>query len=227
MAKHHLSRSTQLSWGDAYYAPAYGRYGHPGAPLTPLLKVSLGSPAALDADGYAKAQAVAAAGNLTLDGDLAGTADVPRGVSITSANAGDTTQTATFTGKDEYGETLVETIALNGAATVAGLKAFKSVSQIALSAACAGNISAGTTDVLGLPLRLTMVADHLKVFFNDAADASATLVKGDATAATATTGDTRGTVDTNSACDGSPVIVWMTPDPTNKVSLFGVSQYGG
>lgn len=227
MAKHHLSRSVDLSWGDAYYAPAYGRYGHVGAPLTPLIKVSLGSPAALDADGYAKAQAVAGAANLTLDGDLAGVADVARGVSVTSNNAADTTQTATFTGTDEYGETLVETLSLNGAATIAGLKAFKTVTQIALSAACTGSISAGSTDVLGLPLRLKTVADHLKVFFNDIADASATVVKGDATTATATTGDIRGTVDTNSACDGSAVIVWMTPDPANKASLFGVPQYGG
>lgn len=227
MSKHHLSNATTLSYGEAYFAPAHDRYGHRGAPITPIAKVSLGSPAALDADGYAAAQAVATAKNLTLNGALSGVADVARGVQAVSSDAGDTTQTVTFYGLDGYGIAVAETLTLTGTTPVLGKKAFKSVSRIAVSAACTGNVSAGTSDKLGLPLRLNAIADHLRVFFNDAVDASATVVKGDATTATATTGDVRGTVDPNSACNGSAVSIWMMPDPASKESLFGIAQYGG
>ena len=108
--------------------------------------------AAVDADGIAQAQAVAGAGNLTLDGALvtAGVAvfDVPRHVEIDSSSASDTSQTATFTGTDRFGNTITEAIALNGTTAVAGTKNFKTVTQVAISAVCVGNINAGTAAAL-------------------------------------------------------------------------------
>jgi hypothetical protein len=227
MAHHHLSNSSDIGYGEAYYAPGFGRYGFRGQPIRPIMRVSLGSPVAPVTNGYAQAQACATAKDLTLNGSLSGVADVPRGVQAVSANAGDTTQTLTFTGLDEYGETVVENVALNGTTVVFGKKAFKSISKIHISAASAGNISAGSSDVLGLPFRLNNVADSLRAYFNEIVDTSGPFVKGDATTATATTGDIRGTFDPNSACNGSAVVVWMASDPSSKETLYGIAQFGG
>lgn len=229
--KHHISHANSLFWGGAYHENLFAANERKGAPLTPITKVSFGSPAALDADGAAAAQAVAGAGNLTLNGALATagvvTFDVPRSWQAVSDNLGDTTQTLTATGTDVYGATLQETITLSGTTVVNGKKAFKTITQIAVSASTVGNVSAGSTDVLGLPYRAMTKADVMQVWFNDVVDTSAVVVKGDATTATATTGDIRGTVDPNSATDGSAIVVWMAIDPTDRFTLAGIAQFGG
>ena len=58
-----------------------------------------------------------------------------------------------------------------------------------------------------------------------AAPSAGTFVAGVSTAATATSGDVRGTYDPNSAADGAAVfdIVIALPDPKYK----GVTQYAG
>ena len=108
------------------------------------------SMAAADADGIAAAQAVGGAGDLTLNGALASggvaTLDVPRHVSVVSADVGDTTQTATVTGTDRYGNAISEVLTLNGTTTVKGSKNFKTITQVAMSAATVGNVSAGSAD---------------------------------------------------------------------------------
>lgn len=191
------------------------------------VKINLGAPAVSDADGAALAQAVAAAGNLTLNGALAAggvvSFDVARGVVAVSTDIGDTTQALTFTGTDEYGAALVETITLNGTTSVQGKKAFKSVTQIAISAATIGNVSAGTSKVLGFPMFLGDVTDVVAEIEDGAAAVAGALVDGDVNAATASTGDVRGTYAPNSNPDGSKVfeIIAMLRDPTSK----GVDQY--
>ena len=85
----------------------------------------------------------------------------------------------------------------------------------------------GWGDVLGLPHKLTAKADAVRVFFNDVWTIP-TVVKADATdPATATTGDVRGTVDTNSASDGSAVVVDASRIYLHAGRLAGVAQYGG
>lgn len=230
MKKHHLSHADELFFGEGKKAETLN--GRKGVPITPISKVSLGSPVALSAAGIAAAQAVAAAGNLTIAGALASGGAVTngsaRGVQAVSTNVGDTTQTVTFYGTDVYSTPLVETITLNGTTAVSGKKAFKTITRVAVSAACAGNVSAGTTDVLGLPYRLFSKSDLLSTWFNQIAEATLpTIVLGDSNAATATTGDVRGTVDLNSACNGSAVSVYMVAYPSSEESTFGVAQYGG
>ncbi len=202
----------------------------PGLPLAPLTTYRI-TPDVRDADGIAVAQAVAGAGNLTLNGALVtgGVAvfDVPRGVSVTSSNAGDTTQTATITGKDFWGVAQTETIAFNGAATINGTKTFSSVSQVAISAALTGNGSAGTTEVLGLPYVLTNISDVVAVKWAGVlADDAGTAVIADATSpATATTDDVRGTYDPSSDADGSRVLTftWYIVNPDTRLGLYGVT----
>ena len=55
MSKHNLSRADTLYWGDAYFAQLFATNERVGAPITPLTKLSLGSPATLDTDGLVTA----------------------------------------------------------------------------------------------------------------------------------------------------------------------------
>lgn len=191
--------------------------------------INLGAPDVADPDGVAVAQAVAAPGNMTIDGVLAAggvaTFDVPRGVEIDSSGAGDTTQTATVTGTDEYGETIVEDIAFNGTTAVQGKKAFKTVTQVAIDIALAGNGNVGTTDILGLPVFLSDTGIVLKELEDGALATAGVVVVGATAEATATTGDTRGTYDANSAADGAKAfeLIAAIADPSYR----GVSQFAG
>lgn len=202
-------------------------------------------PLTLQTSGLAVAQAVAGAGNLTLtagtgvttrtraDGTVEYVLDTPRTLSIDSAALGDTTQTATFYGYDQYGQAMSEAVALNGTTEVYTKKAFKSVTRIAISAATAGNINAGFTDTLGLPVRVTNAGYIVSVKWNNtlAADAG-TFVAADTTSpATTTTDDVRGTYVPSSAADGSKRLVMVIAIPAigcgpnaTRVGALGVTQ---
>lgn len=112
--------------------------------------------------------------------------------------------------------------------TATGKKAFAYIESIAITAASdaeANTLNLGWIDVLGLPYKAAAKADVVRVFFNDAIDDSATVVAGVTTTATTTTGDVRGTVDPNSAADGSAVIVWMhVAGSGSEAGLRGVDQ---
>lgn len=160
--------------------------------------------------------------------------DVPRNLTIQVTHLSSiVAMSVTVTGFDQYGEKMVETLSVTATGTdksAAGKKAFKSILSMAVTSAdnaTTNTLNLGWGDVLGLPYRIGANADVLSVFFNDAPDAAATVVKADATTPTATTGDVRGTVDTTSAANGSRVIVWMKLEPANRNSLFGLEQYAG
>jgi len=194
----------------------------------PTTLVTLGAPATADADGICESQAVVVATTplAVLDGvqsDLyLGShvqLDVPRNVV-----AGWTgTAIITITGKDEYGVTTVERSASGVALT--GKKAFKMIDSVSFSA----NVTAATVgfgDVLGLPFYLGTSALQVLQERQDVAIATAgTFVAGVQTAATATTGDVRGTYDPNAACDGlkSFSLLIVSADPKYR----GADQYAG
>ena len=184
--------------------------------------INLGSPLAASAAGIAAAQTPAAAGNLVL---AANALDVPRNITETGV-AATIAHTLTVTGVDEYDKPMVETITgAVGATTVAGKKAFKSVSNIAVSGGTTGAITVGWGDVLGLPLFLQDSDFVLKEIQDDAAAVAGTFVNGDQAKPTATTGDVRGTYDPNAACNGAIAfrLAVAVPDPTYK----GLSQFSG
>lgn len=222
--------------GDAYYGRAVGSQPagrqDRGAAISPI-QIYSATPATLDADGIAAAQAVAGAGNLTLNGALASggsvTFDVPRAVQIASSNAGDTTQTATFTGTDVYGAALVQTLTFNGTNAVSGTKAFKTITSVAISAALAGNATAGSTDIFGLPFRANNRSAVLTAW-NSAFVTTGTFTAAVTTSpATATTGDVRGTYAPPDAANGTKTLrLWIfLEDVDTKNGLYGVDQYGG
>lgn len=158
--------------------------------------------------------------------------DVPRAVSITGV-LGTTSVTFTVSGYDLYGQAMTEAITgPTDAATVNGKKAFKQIKSITVSATTTANITVGTSDVLGIPVRVTDAGYIARVGWNNtlAADAG-TFVAADTATATATTGDVRGTYDPSSACDGSKRLVMgillpaiaVGPNAT-RIGALGVNQ---
>lgn len=188
--------------------------------LTNLVTVSLGAPDVADADGVCASQSLNTGTNGTIAGALASggvaTFDVPRNVVAGWTNAA----VITVKGTDEYGNSVVES---SGSGTsLAGKKAFKTITQVTVSANVTG-LTVGTGDVLGLPIFLAGTGHVLRELQDGAAPTAGTVVAGVLTAASATTGDVRGTYDPNAAADGAKAfdLVIIADDPTFK----GVSQY--
>ncbi len=194
-----------------------------------LMMLNFGSPQTADDDGVALAQAVASANDLTLAGALvvAGVAvfDVARTLQYVSSNAGDTTQTVTTYGYDDYGVAMLETVTLNGTTIVQGVKAFKRVTRQAVSAACAGNVKTGTSTKLGFPILLPSTAYVLKEIVNAAGVTNGTYVVGSTAKPSATTDDVRGLYVPNSAPNGTNTyeIVMAAADPDQ----LGQAQFAG
>lgn len=204
--------------------------GNMGGVTSPVL-VYQATPVAIATNNVATAQAVAGAGNLTLNGALVSggiaTFDIPRSVQTTSSSASDTTQTVTFYGTDVYGLAVVETLTLNGTAAILGVKAFKTITRIAVSAVTVGNISAGSGDKFGLPYRINKKGS-VQAFW-DATWNLGTVTIAVTTTATATSGDVRGTYLPASASDGTRTLsLWIYMDDVEtRNGLYGVDQYGG
>lgn len=123
--------------------------------------VNLGAPTVKAANNICTSQSLASSGALTINGSLASggvaTLDVPRAIRIVSS--GSDTAVITFTGTDVYGQTLKESITLNGTTVVNGKKAFKTVTAASASAAIANLLTVGTTDILGIPVFLPSAAN--------------------------------------------------------------------
>ena len=232
--KHHLTNAETVYQGKAYYPPLTDSQERNGAPITFLTKIDLGTPDVADVDGVCASQDGTGGAGLLINGALASggvaTLPFPRNLVIDTDSAGDTTQTVTITGTDVYGEVIVETIAFNGVTAVYGLKAFKTITAATLSAALTSAALIGEGPALGLPYRAATKSDVLyaNTFFNDIVEATLpTVVAGVDTTATATTGDTRGTVTLNSTLDESQIYTYMVVDTSTKALMVGVDQYGG
>lgn len=161
--------------------------------------------------------------------------DVPRAIrSNVTHGASVVAMTITVTGYDEYFEKVVEDIAVAAGGTSQvdnGLKAFKYIESIAYVAA--GNAETNTAnlgfnDVFGLPFKVAN-ANKILVANADGSVEDFVIVVGDATAATATTGDVRGTVDPTTAANGTVRFgIMMALENTRvKNDVFGVAQFGG
>lgn len=193
------------------------------APLTPFV-INLGAPDVADADGAVASQAITAAdGPATgINGELASggvaTFDVPRNV----VGAWTGTAVMTVTGTDLYGETVVESSASGTSLT--GKKAFKTVTDVAVSADVTA-ATVGTGDVIGLPVALPEKGLVIRELEDGVSATAGTLVAAVRTAATATTGDVRGTYDPNSAADGAKAfqLLALLPSAIDQ----GVDQYAG
>ena len=155
--------------------------------------------------------------------------DVPRALKV---NCSTTARAFTVSGYDYYGQPMSEVITVSVAGTaVTGKKAFFQV----VSATIAGSATAvliGTSDVLGLPVRVFNVAYIASVKSNSTlAQDAGTFVAADTTTATTTTGDVRGTYTPATASDGIVRTVMgillpgiaVGPNAT-RVGALGVTQ---
>ena len=206
--------------------------GSLGALTSPVYIYQI-TPATASTVTVVAAQGKASSGNLTLNGSLVSsgvaTLDFPRNVQVVSTSANDTTLTSTVTGTDVYGISLVETITYTGTTAAQGLKAFKTVTNVSVSGSTAGTVAAGPGDVFGVPYYFDQTSS-LQAFW-DATwnNGSGVTTVGVTSAATATTGDVRGTYKPASASDGTRKLgLWIyVNDPDSNTGLYGVAQYGG
>lgn len=162
--------------------------------------------------------------------------DVPRNITLQVTHASSVVAMSVLVeGFDEYGMPMSELLAVTATGTsktAAGKKAFKYIKQFSLSSA--GNATGNTAcnvgwgDVLGLPFRLESVSDVMAAFCDGTMElASSTVAAADGTdPATTTTGDVRGTIDFNSASNGTrKYAAWLhVADYANKAGLVGVDQ---
>jgi hypothetical protein len=173
-------------------------------------------PQALVANNIAASQTPAAAGAVTL---TAGTSvksvvtnngtvlqlDVPRAVSVTTGAGSPTARNFTVSGYDYYGQAMSEVIASSGTASTAvnGKKAFYQISGITVSGGTVVAITIGTTDILGIPVRVTDAAYIARAGYNNTlAEDAGTFAAAATATATTTTGDVRGTYVPSAATDG-------------------------
>lgn len=203
-------------------------FAEPGVAIAPISVYDV-VPVALSATAVCAAQAVAGAVNLVINGASAAsgvaTFDVPRAVSVI-AGVGDTTQVITVTGFDVYNQPMTESITLNAGTTVSGQKAFRRITRVSSSAATANNVSVGSTDILGLPLRVA-TRNHALTAWDGAFVTTGTFAAADATSpATATTDDVRGTYLPPSATNGTrrlTVYLYAASENT-QAGIYGVTQ---
>lgn len=202
-------------------------------------------PLAANAANVAASQAVASARNLVLAAgagvaastDLTNTVrytlDTARCVAVASNNAADTTQLVTVVGFDIYAQPMTARVTLTGTTPAVTLKAFRSVTSVAVNAATAGNLTVGTTDRLGVPFRVTDLGYVSSVKWAGAlaADAGTFLAAVVTTPATALTGDVRGLYTPSTASDGVRRLVALVALPAlavgpqaTRVGAAGVTQ---
>jgi len=159
------------------------------------------------------------------------TAGTPTGLTYTLGAA---PQTITISGYDYYGQLMSEAITSSSAVSTAvnGKKAFFQVSSIATGGATGTALTVGTTDKLGLPVRVFNAAYIVSVKSNSTlAQDAGTFVAADTAVATTGTGDVRGTYTPATASDGivrtvmaiSLPAIAVGPNAT-RVGALGVTQ---
>jgi len=198
-------------------------------------------PQAAITNNIAASQAPSGAGSLTL---TAGTSaksvvlnngttviqlDLPRAIKV---NCSTTARAFTVSGYDYYGQSMTETITVAVAGTaVTGKKAFFQVSGVTIAGSATAAV-VGTSDVLGIPVRVFNVAYVASVKSNNTlAQDAGTFVAADMTTASATTGDVRGTYTPATASDGTVRTVMTIALPgiavgpnATRVGALGVTQ---
>jgi hypothetical protein len=198
-------------------------------------------PQTLQTACVAASQAPSGAGALTLtagtstksvirpDGTTVIQLDCARALAV---NTSTTARAVTVSGYDYYGQPMTETITVSVAGTpVNGKKAFYQVSGATITGSATA-VTIGTTDILGIPVRVVDAGYLASVgWANALARDAGTFVQADTATATATTGDVRGTYVPSSASNGQRRLVMsiacnaimVGPNATRQGAL-GVTQ---
>jgi hypothetical protein len=160
--------------------------------------------------------------------------DCPRTLIITIGAGTITNRNITITGFDYYGQAMSEVIATGTtqSTTVSGLKAFYIVTSITTSGAVGGTVAVGTTDVLGIPVRVANAGYITSVKSNSTlAQDGGSFLPADTATATTTTGDVRGTYAPATASNGIVRTVMTIALPgiavgpnATRIGALGVTQ---
>lgn len=256
MSKQTLSRADQVYIGAGYDAAVYGVNGRVGAPVNIQTKIDLGAPKLAVAAGIVNGATgateapnvstitftsatqgsspldpVAALDSATVNGQTVMVLDVPRNVTA-AINTAVGNITVLVTGYDQYKIPMTESLAIAaGGTAVVGKKAWKYIYSIALTSDANDSskaINVGFGSLLGLPYKLAAKSDLLSMFFDDALDVPSAIAVAVTSAASTTTGDTRGTVAvaTVGNMNGTKTLKgWMhVADPNTPEGLRGVTQ---
>lgn len=232
--RHTITVADETYIGNVAYQPYMGLDGGRRGLLSSHMFVQrYGTIAATASEAIVGIAATTTTGtSITLTGTLVAngiaTFDVPRTVRVT-ATANTATTTFTISGKDLYGIAMTEAIVGPNNTTAFGVKAFLTVSSVAISSAVANAtaVNIGTASTIGLPIRVAQKSD---VFINaDGFTASVTpsiTVGLTATISTSTTADVRGTfVMGPAASTVTSWAAWMTvPDHSTATAVFGTTQ---
>ena len=144
------------------------------------------------------------------DGVVVVQLDVPRAVAVTIGTGTIANRNVTISGYDVYGQPMSEVIATGTTQSTAvnGKKAFFQIASASVSGAVGATIALGTTNTLGLPVRLTDRGYAARIGWDNAlAEDAGVLVPAVTSTATTTTGDVRGTYAPSSDPDGSKRLV--------------------
>jgi hypothetical protein len=141
------------------------------------------------------------------------------GRNVVLALSGAGTPTVTVYGRDYLGQGMSENLVATGATPVVGKKAFKFVDSVTCAAVGATTLNLGGGLVLGLPYSTTKVDAE---FMDGVLATAGTFVPGVATQ-TATSGDPRGTIVTNTVPNGVREFVVICH--TLNGQLHGVAQF--
>jgi hypothetical protein len=160
--------------------------------------------------------------------------DVPRAVAVTIGTGTIANRNVTINGYDYYGQPMSEVIATGTtqSVTVPGKKAFYIVTSATVSGAVGGTTALGTTDVIGLPVRVFDAGYIINAKYNNTLAANAgTFVAADTATATTSTGDVRGTFTPSGSADGIKRLVISIALPAiavgpnaTRVGALGVTQ---
>lgn len=187
------------------------------------VRMELGKPPALDADGIFAALSIATALTKNTTGLLSHRANMGRyGRNVTIVLSGAGAPTVTVYGLDYLGQPMAEQFTGNGTTPVVGKKAFKEVTSISSTLVAATTMNVGYGDILGLPYATTKLETEL---MDTVAATAGTFVTALQTAQTATSNDPRGTYLPNSAPNGSRdyVLVGIALEG----DLHGLAHYAG
>jgi hypothetical protein len=198
-------------------------------------------PQAINTAAVAASQTASGAGALVLtagasaksvvraDGTTVIQLDCARALAV---NTSTTARAVTVSGYDYYGQPMSEVITVSVAGTpVNGKKAFYQVSSATI-AGSATAVTIGTTDIIGLPVRVVDAGYIASVgWANTLARDAGTFVAAVTNAATTTTGDVRGTYVPSSATNGYSRIVMsiacnaiMVGPNATRTGALGVTQ---
>lgn len=157
-------------------------------------------PAAL-ATGIVNAQSVAAAGSVNPVVGFSPAVMGRYGRNVTVVLSGAGTGNVTLVGYDYLGQSIKETIALNGATPVLSKKMYYDIANVVYPTVGAVTMNVGYGAVLGVPYKV-LSTGLLGELMNDAAPTAGALVAG-VVAQTLTSGDPRGTYTPNAAPNGT------------------------